>query len=331
MLDAERGGGCPGGSHGIDDTVLTHLVDDPVAAAHCAFRMAIGIVVVGCFRQGCEEGCLRNREFAYRLVEIGECGLCHAVGAAPKIDVVEIELENAVLGVGLVDPQREDRFAQLAFNRAVRRQEEILGDLLRDRRAADHAPAGTVIGKIGQERRGDARNVDTGMEVEILILGRKECLADTRGNRADRQEKPAFAREFSDHRTVARIEAGGDRGFPVRERAVIGQVSRQRRDDRGRRERDDGREIEGCAKQTCDELHKGGTDLWGKRKAWPARMPVRRAAYLERLRRHPRCRLPSDAGGLWPGKTTHGIDPRKRRGRPHLPELMLPSDSGVSR
>jgi|GEM_PF-2242918 len=31
------------------------------------------------------------------------------------------------------------------------------------------------------------------------------------------------------------------------------------------------------------------------------------------------------------GETAHGIDPRKRRNRPHLPELMLPSYSRVSR
>jgi len=59
-------------------------------------------------------------------------------------------------------------------------------------------------------------------------------------------------------------------------------------------------------------------------------MPVRRAANLERHLDSPASEVPAVATmrALWLDETTHGTDPHKRRDQQHLPELMLPSDSG---
>ena len=78
----------------------------------------------------------------HRLVEIDQRGGGDAVGAEAEIDLVEIELEDLLLGIGALDLEREQRFLDLALERDLVGQKEVLGDLLGDGRGALRPAAG---------------------------------------------------------------------------------------------------------------------------------------------------------------------------------------------
>ena len=105
---------------GGDVAVLDHAVDHPVAALDGALRVAERVVVVRRLGQRGEIGRLGERQLVHRLVEIVERRRGDAIGAEAEEDLVEIELEDLVLGVGLLDAEREDRFLDLAVEASAR-------------------------------------------------------------------------------------------------------------------------------------------------------------------------------------------------------------------
>ena len=116
-------------------------------------RVAEGMVVVRPLGQRREIGRLRERQLVHRLVEIVERGGGDAVGAEAEEDLVEVELEDLVLGVGLLDAEREDRFLDLAVERLLVGEQEVLGDLLGDGRGAAADAARCRIACDGQRPR----------------------------------------------------------------------------------------------------------------------------------------------------------------------------------
>ena len=136
-------------------------------------------------RRGLEEAGEHRRlgegDVAYRLAEIELRGRLDAEGAAAHIGAVEVELEDLVLGELALQPEREVCFLDLALERPLARQEEVLGELLGDRGAALHDAARLGIACDGAE---GADDVDAEMVVEAAILGREHCLDDIVGHLA---------------------------------------------------------------------------------------------------------------------------------------------------
>ncbi len=92
------------------------------------------------------------------------------MGAAAHVGAVEVELEDLVLGQVRFEPEREERLLDLALERALVRQEEVLGELLGDRGAALHDAA--AAGVHGDRAEG-ADRVDAPVLVEAAVLGRE--------------------------------------------------------------------------------------------------------------------------------------------------------------
>ncbi len=164
-----------------DVTIFDHPIDHPVAALDRSLDLAERVVIGRPLGQGRKIGGLGNRQFRHRLVEIGQRRPGDAVGIQPEENLVEIELENAVLAVGLFDAEGEDRFLDLAIERLVGAQKEVLGDLLGDRRGADGAPTGAEILQVDGDGACKARHVDARMLVEVLVFRRDECGLDAIG------------------------------------------------------------------------------------------------------------------------------------------------------
>ena len=118
------------------------------------------MVVVRGLRQRREIGGLGDGQFVHRLAEIVQGGGGDAVIAHAEIDLVEIELEDLVLRVGLLDAEGEQRLLDLADVARLVGQEEVLGDLLGDGRGALRALARAAILEIGEEGAHDAFGVD---------------------------------------------------------------------------------------------------------------------------------------------------------------------------
>ena len=73
-----------------------------------------------------------------------------------------------------LEPEREKGFLDLALDRALVGEEEVLGQLLRDRGAALHdAAAARIDGRAARQR---ADRVDAAMLEEAAVLGREHGL-----------------------------------------------------------------------------------------------------------------------------------------------------------
>ena len=136
-------------------------------------KLRVGASRDGDFTTPGQQRRLGDRDLARRLSEITLRGLFDAVGAGAEVNPVEIELENLRLGELALEPDREQRFLQLASDRAFLRQEKIFGELLRDRRAA---LGNAAVQDVGDEGAADAEGIDAVMLVEAPVLDGDEGL-----------------------------------------------------------------------------------------------------------------------------------------------------------
>ena len=74
------------------------------------------------------------------LAEIALRRRLNSIQAVPEIHLVEVELEDLVLGVFRFDPGREDQLLELASNGLVRLEKALAGELLGNGAAALHRP-----------------------------------------------------------------------------------------------------------------------------------------------------------------------------------------------
>ena len=183
------------------------------------------MVVVRRLRQRGEIGRLFDCEILKRLVEIIQRGRRDAVGADAEIDFVQIKLEDSVFRESPVDPMGEDRFFDLPLIRYFVRQQEVLGDLLRDRRRPDQAPTCTVIPDIGVHGARDAEEVDAFMVIEVLVFRGEKRLLHFQRNGVDRHVKPPFGGVFRQQIAGRGVQPGRRRGFVIRKRTVVGQIA----------------------------------------------------------------------------------------------------------
>ena len=212
-----------------DIAVGGHALDHPVPALDGGLALAEGVVVVRALGQGGDVSGLGDGQFVDRLAEIVERRGGDAVQVAAgrqgaEEDLVEIELEDLVLGEGRFHPQRDQRLADLALVAALVADEEVLGDLLRDRRGA--LLAGTAGAEIDHDGAHETLGIDARMPVEILVLGGEESLDHELGHGLDRHVEPALAGIFGDQAAVRGVDAGHHRGLVIGELGVIRQILR---------------------------------------------------------------------------------------------------------
>ena len=148
--------------------------------------------------------------------------LGHAVVARAEIDLVEIELEDALLRVGVLDAEGEDGFADLARQGGLVGQQEVLGDLLGDARGALRPLAG--MADVGDHGAQHAHEVDAGMGEEALVLGRHEGLQHALGHGGHRHEHPLLAGVLGEQPAVGGVEPRHGGRLVVGELLVVGQA-----------------------------------------------------------------------------------------------------------
>ena len=132
----------------------TRLSSTTLARARAAGRLMCGANLRRRLEQAGEHRGFGEVHVARGLVEVVLRRRVDAEGAAAHIGAVEIELEDLVLGEPRLEPDREERLLDLALDGALVGQEQVLGELLRDRGAALHHAAGA---RVGQRARGTCR------------------------------------------------------------------------------------------------------------------------------------------------------------------------------
>ena len=144
-----------------------------------AGRLTCGANLRGRLEQAGEQGRLGQVDLAHRLAEVELRGRLHAEGAAAEIGAVEIELEDLALGEARFEQEGEERLLDLARERALRGQEQVLGELLGDGRAALHHLVGARVLEQGARR---ADEVDAEVLEEAPVLGGERGLDEVVGN-----------------------------------------------------------------------------------------------------------------------------------------------------
>ena len=154
-----------------------HRGDDLVGALGRAAWIVVGRQFRRRLHQAGEHGRLRQGHVLRRMTEIFFRRRIDAIGAGAEIDAVEIEFENLVLGVFMLQPERQNGLLDLSRNRALLRQEQVLRQLLGQGRAAlHHAPACNVAEQ-GAEH---ADGIDAPMAVKTAVLDGDEGLGQIR-------------------------------------------------------------------------------------------------------------------------------------------------------
>jgi hypothetical protein len=138
-----------------------------------------------------------HRQPPCRFAEIALRRAFDAVSTGAEIDAVEIKLEDLRLGVFVLEPEREHDLLRFARDGALLGQEQILGELLRQRRAALRRAAAQNVANDGAH---NAERIDAEMRIEAAVLD---------GDEGVRQVSRQFAHR---HRGAAHVAARGERG-----------------------------------------------------------------------------------------------------------------------
>ena len=83
-----------------------------------------------------DHGRLGQRELFGVLAEEEPRGRFDAIRAVSEVHLIRVQLEDLILGEVLLDLDGEERFVDLAAEGFVGREEDLLGELLRQRRRA---------------------------------------------------------------------------------------------------------------------------------------------------------------------------------------------------
>ena len=215
------------------------------------------IDVRGIFGRGLEQAGEHRRlgeiDVARRLAEIILRRRLHAERAAAHVGAIEIEAQDLLLGQMVLEPQRQIGFLDLARNRALVGQEQVLGELLGDRRAALHDAAGVGVDGQGAQR---ADHVDAEMVEEAAILGGQHRLDEMVGQFVEGDRVVVLDAAPADLHAVA-IEKGDGEILALQPILVAGLAKRRQRqgqdDDQSRQA-----EVQAFAQPVDDELARPG-------------------------------------------------------------------------
>ena len=154
-----------------EEAVAVHGVDHHIGAGLSPFRVVRGCQAGGRLDETGQHGGFRHGQVCGWLVEEALGRSLEAIGTGTEIDAVEIKRQQLVLVVLALQPQGEHGFLHLALQGALRREEQVLGQLLGDGGATLHHVHGLEIGHHGT---GNAEGVDANMVIEPAVFDRDE-------------------------------------------------------------------------------------------------------------------------------------------------------------
>ena len=154
----------PGGEIAGLDHVVQHVIGAGARRRQVDVRGVFGRRL----EQAGDHRRLGQGEIAHRLAEVELGGGLDAEGAATEVGAVEVKAEDLALGEMRLEPQRQKGLVDLARQGSLVGEEQVLGELLGQRRAAlPHA----VTARVHQQRPQRADDVDAVMVEEAAVLG----------------------------------------------------------------------------------------------------------------------------------------------------------------
>jgi hypothetical protein len=141
-------------------------------------------------------------------------------GAVAQVDLVQVNLEDLVLGELLFEPQRQQDLIGLAAQRAFRAEVHIARHLHGDGRCALLAAALQA----GHRRAQEALVVDAAMVVEARVFHGQHGILHDLGNAGKRRQRAALFAKLANERAFDRIHAQRQLGPVVGQFRDVGQA-----------------------------------------------------------------------------------------------------------
>ncbi len=142
---------------------------------------------------------LAEIDVAGRFVEVALRRRLDAISVRAEVDAIQVHRQDLILGELVLQPDGEQHFLHLALQRALRRQEEVLGELLRQRRA-------TLDGMAGQHvrhyRTAEADRIEAEMRIEAAVLDGDDRLGNIGRHIVQRQSFAAGRTTIGDDAAV---------------------------------------------------------------------------------------------------------------------------------
>ena len=181
-----------------DVAFLDHATEHVAAPRDRTLRMLVRRVARGRGHQACEHRGLARVELGRRLAEVVESGSFNSVISRAEVNVVDVQLEQLLLGELALETQCENGFAHLTNVASLVAREQVLDDLLRDRRTT---LVHTALHVVACERTNDTGGIDAAMCKKPAIFGCDERLPDVVRKILDRNPDAALDVEFVDRST----------------------------------------------------------------------------------------------------------------------------------
>ena len=213
------------------EAALHHIGQHLVGAGARRRQVDVRGVFRGRLEQAGEHGAFGERQILDVLAEIEIRRGRDAERAAAHIGAVEIELQDFLLRQVHFQPNRQEGFLDLALDRALVGQEQVLGELLRDGRTALHHGIGLDVLGHGAEQ---AQEIDAEMVEEAAILGGQHRIDDMVRHLVDRHGVALDDAALADLVAVAVEEGDGEIALvaPVLAGFVEGRQSQRQHDHR---------------------------------------------------------------------------------------------------
>jgi hypothetical protein len=242
VVGAQRKGFALAGGREVErlgERRLVLLVGDPAHVVHPAQHVVLafgrplgihdGVLPGGRLGEARQHRGLGRREVLQALPEVHVGGRGESIGPLAQVDLVDVELEDLVLGEVRLDLEREEDLGELPGEGLLAREEEGARHLHRDRAGAFPAPL--------QVRHGGpdhAREVDAPVLVEPVVLGGQDRRLHHPRHVLDLHDRPLFLAELADEVAFRAVDAQRHLRAVVGERFQAGQVGPQQHDREGR-------------------------------------------------------------------------------------------------
>ena len=183
---------------------------------------------LGALREARQQRGLAQVELADRLAEVGPGGRLDPIGPAPEVDGVEVHLQDLVLAVPVLDLRGQLDLLHLPRQRALRRQEESLGELLGNGASALLHLGGREVAQGGARHPLQA---DRPVLIELGVLDVQDRTPHELRNARERDEDAEFLGKRGERFAPACIQDAGLAGLedlePIEGRQILLRVRRE--------------------------------------------------------------------------------------------------------
>ena len=190
------------------ESLIAHQVENRVAPPHGAIGMGARVVRAGRLGQPGKRRGLGNIQVARRLTEKHLRGSLDPSHVGTEADLIQIQLENRVLGEVALELDGNAGLPQFAGDLLF--LAEVLGEHVTRELHRDRGKPLRVMQRrdVGLERAEDAPVVDAAVVVEALVFYRDERLAHVHGDLLERQDGAPLDAQLRDQAAISRVDFG---------------------------------------------------------------------------------------------------------------------------